>query len=90
MNEIVSGTLSRNTATKDTLAQMLPIYDKLKMIEEGWVKTMKKYIDSNPGLKKIDMTEKSAGSNPNSIPRINACRCPCCQEPAMIRYSPRN
>ena len=53
MNEIASGNMDIKIATKQTLDQMVPIYDKLMSIQNQWLLTMKKYIDGNQDLKKI-------------------------------------
>lgn len=46
-------------ATRETLHEMLPIYDKLVQIKDDWLKSMKKYMDSNSDLKKIEVQEKT-------------------------------
>ena len=53
MNEIASGNLDIKIATKQTLDQMVPIYEKLMNLQTQWLTTMKKYIDGNQDLRKI-------------------------------------
>lgn len=59
---------------------MLPIYVKLMELKDMWLNTMKKYIQANADLKKVDLQEKNANqqSEQNKKVGIQACKCMKC------------
>ena len=59
MNRISEGELRKEVAVRETLSQMIPIYEKLTQIRTDWISLMKKFIAEYEDLKKIDMTEVS-------------------------------
>lgn len=61
MNMIAEGRITKNNATHETLHEMIPIYEKLMGMREQWIQTMKKYMESNSELKKVDLNEKGEG-----------------------------
>lgn len=55
MNRIASGELEKRSATRETLAEMVPVYERLMEIKEQWLSNMKKYMESNADLKQVSV-----------------------------------
>lgn len=53
MNRIAEGEIGREVATRETLGEMVPIYERLNGVREQWLALMKKYMESNSDLKKV-------------------------------------
>lgn len=53
MDRIAGGEILKDIATRETLDEMVPIYDKLFNVKDQWLTTMKKYMESNSDLKKV-------------------------------------
>ena len=80
MNRIAGGEVEKDVATKETLEEMLPIYVKLMELKDMWLNTMKKYIQANADLKKVDLQEKNANEQFEQKKKvgIQACKCMKC------------